>query len=259
VNRSRAFRTAGETAALLGVSSKALRVYERHGLITPDRSSAGYRVYGPTQMRQLHQVLALKSLGLSLAQIGKCLAGLGDHLGPLLKAQEAALRSRIATLQTAVGAVVAARMRLAAGMNLTVDDLVTLSKEIVMTEGKPNWRHHLGALIAKHMTEAERHKLMAPSARKEAVASESAEREELLTEVRALVGKDPSSPEALDLARRWRDRALKFAGEDHAMLAKLRAALDDALANPDIAETLPWRDELAFIRSATQFLEAAGQ
>ena len=60
-----------ETAKRLGVSTKALRLYERHGLVTPLRSVAGWRVYGPSQMAQLHQVLALKRLGVPLAQIGR--------------------------------------------------------------------------------------------------------------------------------------------------------------------------------------------
>jgi hypothetical protein len=52
---------------------------------------------------------------------------------------------------------------------------------------------------------------------------------------------------------------VKFTCGDPAMLARLRAVFDDALANPDIARTLPWRDEMAFIQAATQRLEAAGR
>lgn len=249
---------AGETAALLRVSSKALRVYENHGLVTPDRSRAGYRVYGPAQIRRLHQILALKSLGLSLVQIGECLAGLGDDLGPILKTQERDLRSRVATLESAIVAVTAARRRLEAGINLSVDDLVILTKEIVMTETKTNWRENLDTLFARHFTGPERQHLM-PAPEAAADDGEAAERKKLLTEARALLGKDPGSPEALDLARRWRDRAVKFTGGNPAMLAKLRAVFDDALANPDIAKTLPWREEMAFIKAATERLEAAGR
>ncbi|MTK63132.1 MAG: MerR family transcriptional regulator, partial [Methanobacterium sp.] len=214
------FRTAGETAALLGVSVKALRVYERHGLVAPDRSGAGYRVYGPTQMRRLHQVLALKSLGLSLAQVGECLAGLGDNLRPILEVQERDLRLRIAMLETAATAVPAARFRLDAGESLSVDDLVTLTKEIVMTEGKPSWRENLAPLFTKHFTKAERRKMMEPV--QENADAESTEREKLLAEARTLVDSDPGAPEALDLAWRWRDRAVKFTGGDPALRARRR-------------------------------------
>jgi len=34
----------------LGVSAKALRLYEQRGLIAPLRTAAGWRVYGPDEM-----------------------------------------------------------------------------------------------------------------------------------------------------------------------------------------------------------------
>ena len=61
-------------AARLGVSSKALRVYEREGLVEPGRSAAGWRAYGPAQAARLHQIMALRGLGLSLKQIKALLA-----------------------------------------------------------------------------------------------------------------------------------------------------------------------------------------
>ncbi|MBI1407566.1 MAG: MerR family DNA-binding transcriptional regulator [Caulobacter sp.] len=40
-------------AKRFGVSVKALRLYEAHGLITPDRTLAGWRAYGPGEARRL--------------------------------------------------------------------------------------------------------------------------------------------------------------------------------------------------------------
>ena len=64
-----------EMAERLGVSPKALRVYERAGLVRPHRTDAGWRAYGPDQQARLHQVLVLKRLGLTLARIGELLSG----------------------------------------------------------------------------------------------------------------------------------------------------------------------------------------
>ncbi len=71
VNRMNAGRylSPAEAAKLLGVSAKALRVYERHGLVTPLRSAADWRAYGPAEIARLHQVLALKNLGFGLGRI----------------------------------------------------------------------------------------------------------------------------------------------------------------------------------------------
>src|SRR6201995_2839263 len=69
-----------ETAKLFRITIKALRVYEQRGLLTPlraanGRTGAAWRIYGPDQVARLHQILALKRLGLSLGQIGELLSG----------------------------------------------------------------------------------------------------------------------------------------------------------------------------------------
>ena len=84
-----------ETARRFGVSIKALRLYEQHGLLIPLRTTNGstgaaWRVYGSEQLARLHQILALKRLGLSLGQIGEFLAG-ESALDPILAAQEQVL------------------------------------------------------------------------------------------------------------------------------------------------------------------------
>lgn len=59
--------TASEAARRLGVSTKALRLYEQHRLVTPGRTPAGYRIYGVDAMARASEVVALRALGLSLA------------------------------------------------------------------------------------------------------------------------------------------------------------------------------------------------
>ncbi len=46
-----------EAASKLGITTKALKLYERHGLVTPVRAANGYRTYGPAEIARLHQVL----------------------------------------------------------------------------------------------------------------------------------------------------------------------------------------------------------
>ena len=86
------FLSPSETARRLGVSVKALRVYEAQGLVKPHRTETGWRAYGPEQVARLHQVLALKRLGLPLKTIGELLAGRFQALDSVLEVQEQALR-----------------------------------------------------------------------------------------------------------------------------------------------------------------------
>ncbi len=58
-----------EFAQLAGVTSKALRHYERLGLLKPGRSGAGYRLYSDQHLARLEQILALRFLGLPLREI----------------------------------------------------------------------------------------------------------------------------------------------------------------------------------------------
>src|SRR5580704_15384413 len=73
-----------ETARRLGVGVRALRLYERRGLVCPGRTQAGWRVYSPNEIERLHQVLTLKSLGLSLARITQLLGWREADLQPSL-------------------------------------------------------------------------------------------------------------------------------------------------------------------------------
>ncbi|MFN3799161.1 MAG: MerR family transcriptional regulator, partial [Sphingobium yanoikuyae] len=56
-------------ARATGLTSRALRFYEARGLIAPLRTASGRRLFGPAELARLHELLALKRAGLSLAQI----------------------------------------------------------------------------------------------------------------------------------------------------------------------------------------------
>ncbi len=67
--------TPTEAARRLGVSIKALRLYERHGLIAPQRNISGWRFYGPEAMERGRGSSSSVDLGMSLKDIGAVLAG----------------------------------------------------------------------------------------------------------------------------------------------------------------------------------------
>lgn len=75
MNGKEEYRTAGETAKLLGVTMKTLKVYEDRGLIMPQRTEAGWRLYGPEEVETLTKILALKSAGFSLSDVKTLLDG----------------------------------------------------------------------------------------------------------------------------------------------------------------------------------------
>lgn len=64
----------GEVARRSGVSSRMLRHYDVLGLVRPTgRTVGGYREYSADDVRRIFHVESLRSLGLSLAQVGRAL------------------------------------------------------------------------------------------------------------------------------------------------------------------------------------------
>ncbi|GJF24921.1 MerR family transcriptional regulator [Streptomyces sp. HO565] len=64
----------GEVARRSGVSARMLRHYESLGLVRPSaRSGSGYREYSGEDIQRIFQIESLRSLGLSLREIGRAL------------------------------------------------------------------------------------------------------------------------------------------------------------------------------------------
>jgi DNA-binding transcriptional MerR regulator len=69
----------GEAADLLDLTPKALRHYEKVGLIKPARGEGDYRLYSPELILRLQRIKQLQALGLSLRQIKKILDNYDDR------------------------------------------------------------------------------------------------------------------------------------------------------------------------------------
>lgn len=62
--------TIGELAEIAGVSAKTLRVYEKKGLLVPERNiENGYRIYTEESVRELEKIQMMKYLDFTLDQI----------------------------------------------------------------------------------------------------------------------------------------------------------------------------------------------
>jgi DNA-binding transcriptional MerR regulator len=73
----------GEFAALSGVSAKTLRFYDGIGLLRPASTDprTRYRLYLPQQLEELASILALKEMGVPLAQVRNLIARAGSGAG----------------------------------------------------------------------------------------------------------------------------------------------------------------------------------
>jgi DNA-binding transcriptional MerR regulator len=123
------FLSPSEAAKRLGVSAKALRLYEQRGLLTPPRSASGWRTYGPAEMARAAEIATLRALGLSLAEIGQVmLKGDAQSLPPALAAHQARLEGQVCQLNGTIDKVRTMRAELDRGHAPAVADLARLMR-----------------------------------------------------------------------------------------------------------------------------------
>ena len=128
MNSAARFLSPSEAASQLGISAKALRLYEQRGLITPARSPAGWRAYGPAEMARAADIVELRALGLSLSEVARIFAGDTRTLDRTLAAHKEALEGRVRELGHAIGKVGRLRADLARGEVPAARDLIRLLK-----------------------------------------------------------------------------------------------------------------------------------
>ena len=253
-----------ETAKRFGISIKALRLYEQHGLLKPLRTANGstraaWRVYGSDQIARLHQILALKRLGLSLGQIGELLAG-ADALDPILAVQERVLAKDSERITRALTLIRKARTKLASGDILSIDDLAILTQETVMTTQSTaeELKEILTPFKQKHVTPQEEASLEEASVREWTSGQPKKSMRQLMEEAKALMTSgDATTAAAMDFARRFRATAQHLKSSEPSLLTalrpKLKAMLDDARSDPDVSQKL---EVFAFVEKALANLKA---
>lgn len=128
MNSAARFLNPSEAARQLGISTKALRLYEQRGLITPGRTAAGWRAYGPAEIARAAEIVELRALGLSLSEIARIFAGDTRTLDRTLAAHKKALEDRIRQLSDAVGKVGRWRAGLGRGEMPAARELIGLLK-----------------------------------------------------------------------------------------------------------------------------------
>ncbi len=133
----------GEVAQRAGVSVKAVRYYERLGLITPERSSNGYRVFDDRHLRILEELRELSSEGIPPSRARPfidCLE-LGHEHGDDCVSSLAVYRDSIAELDSMIRSLVDRRdaltRRLDVGASRSFPQEHTMAHDAHLPDGLP--------------------------------------------------------------------------------------------------------------------------
>ena len=260
--------TPGEAAAELDVTVKALRVYEREGLVTPVRTAAGWRAYGPAQIARIHLIVVLRDLGLSLKGIASLLDGGTPAVAPLLTAQQEILEERRQKINVAIKLLIDARLKLAQGFTLSLDDLIHLSRETIMQDVEKS--ADLEVRLARHLSGH------LPPGKFEEVTSEARrdmteaglDKKEILAEAQIMIGEmrkamaegDADSENAKAAVLRWRKLTAAIKRPEPDIRDAWRKGLGEAMTDPSIAQALPFDPEvIAFMSRVADGMRARGE
>lgn len=112
----------GELAERAGTSTRSLRYYESHGLVRPQRSANGYRVYDEDELRVVHEIRALLAVGFALDDIRPFVACLraGNTSGDVCPDSVAVLRRKLAEVDACIDQLSTARSQLRTQLNLAL-------------------------------------------------------------------------------------------------------------------------------------------
>ena len=212
-----------EFAERAGVTVKALHHYDRLGLLKPQRSETGYRIYVDRDLERLEQIVALKFIGLPLKQIKALLDRDALQLPAALRLQRAELEDKRRLLDRAIAAIANAEKALRSGRPADAGILKKIIEVIAMPTGtefmKNYYREEAWARFQ------ERHQVWPSEAWSD-----------LFRDISHSLHEDPASEKAQALARRWRALRVNDAGGDPRIHGGLIKAWADCKYWPEAAQ-----------------------
>ena len=210
-----------EFSKLAGVTVRALHHYDRLGLLKPNRTEAGYRLYYLRDLERLEQIVALKFLGIPLKQIRLMFLRGTSEISDSLRMQRRVLEEKRRLLDSAIRAIEEAEDAAGPG---TRPDSAILKKiiEVIEMQDNMDWSKKYYSEEAQAKIE-ERKKLWSP----ENQERWSKEWSDLFRDVEAALGEDPAGAEAQALAARWKKLVEGFTGGDRQITAGLSKMYGD--------------------------------
>lgn len=239
----------GEVSQRSGITVRALRHYEKLGLVSPRRTEARQRVYAYRDIARLHHIQMLKRTGLTLAKIKSMITSTDWNATHILEMQKEITEKQLADAQDTLRLINETLGCVTAGEPADLSTFCHIIKmgDHAMSEEK--WKK----VWDKFYTDEEQKRW---EAAKKAVPEDIIKANEqawpaLLARTEKLVGTDPGSPEAQAVVKEWNAFTQIFYDLDP-VLAGSAAKLYDNLDNwPEDGPEPPFSKEVwAFVKAA---------
>jgi DNA-binding transcriptional MerR regulator len=186
--------TIRQFAELAGVSMRALRHYDRLGLLSPPRSEASYRLYRDQDLETLEQIVALKFIGLPLKQVKAVLHRDRDAFARALAAQRIILGQKRKAVDAAIQAIEHVEQRIREGKDVDARRLKQIIEVLDMQNDDAATKYQT-------LLDAKISRLKEMSAERRAELGK--QWAELFDDVEKSLNEDPAGSKAQELAARW--------------------------------------------------------
>jgi DNA-binding transcriptional MerR regulator len=205
----------GDLSGATGLTVRTLHHFDEIGLLRPsERSPAGHRLYTADDVRRLYHVLALRQLGLSLADVGGSLAGGGD-LTSVVLGQLAQVEGQVMRLQQLRQQLAGLAQALGEAREPSIDQLIEAMEAMMQTTYFT--AEQLARLKARH-AEVGGDAFSRWRQQWTAIAAE--------VQAHIAAGTDPADPQVQVTARRWTELMEDMTGGDRAILSGMYAKMD---------------------------------
>jgi DNA-binding transcriptional MerR regulator len=218
----------GDLARRTGLSVRTLHFYEEIGLLRASaRSEAGHRLYTSGDIARLQRIVSLRTLGLTLEEIGDLIDGRAREevsAQAILRRHATHLRAQIQSAQALATRLEHLAERLDAEGAVDVEDLLHAIEETIMYESY---------YTPEQLAELEKRRQELGREGMERVQKEWAD---VIADARAafLANKPIDDPEVVAIARRWKALIDAFTGGNpgiHQGMTRLWRENTDALAH----------------------------
>jgi DNA-binding transcriptional MerR regulator len=191
-----------EVARLTGLTSRALRFYEARGLVAPLRTASGRRHFGPAELERLHQIVAMKRAGLTLAQIQAMTAGRRLDLRSIVIAQIEVLSDREREIAGARALLETILSRIDRSEPIDVATFCSLIRQGDIAMPQDKWDELTSRYMSPNQKEALRQSVAALPADFDN-AAHNAKWKDLSDRIKAALPMDPASPRAQAFLDEW--------------------------------------------------------
>ncbi|OYY77043.1 MAG: MerR family transcriptional regulator [Sphingomonas sp. 28-62-20] len=241
-----------EVARTTGLSARALRFYEARGLVKPLRTGSGRRCYGAGELERLHQLVALKRVGLSLQQIKALFDKKPIDLRQLVALQLDTLDDQARALTEARTILRTTLSRIDRGEPIDAATFCSLIRtgDVMMTDETEKWQ----AVTDRYLNDeakADFARTLPQMGDSFDAAAAGAKWKDLGSRIKAALPMDPASDAAQAFAAEWKALLEPFARiATPAMMAQTR----EMYANMD-----KWEGQAdpGFDHEVFQFIQAA--